>query len=579
MLKAKENRKSLTKRIPSIISCIIIVCACILSFDKLNFPTVMNDEFGYLGNAAYLAGYNWSEILTDIPYYSYGYSLILVPLFLILKNGCDIYIGVEIINTIGLIASFFALNYTCGKLFGDISAFLRNLICLVATLSAYTYIMAGYALAECILFFSICFWIAWLIFLLEEPSALKSVVLGMLVAYIHLIHQRALAIVVATSLTILLLCLIKKIDKKTTLAYYITLLVALFLQIEGKEIIKNAIWDTRVGTLENDYGGLYSVIFSLLSIDGIINFIVSFITKLYSIFVSYFFIPMFFLEHSLKLCWEGVKRKKLDTKTIIFITLMLALICAFGITALFVMYPTRRDAIIYSRYVEYLLGPVMALGLCALINVGHKFLRIIIYIGIGFIGGGFVLKAWTWVENDNFISISSPVLSLFFENNTLHVFLALIFMGLIFGIFSVVFSQKRDWIKSLILLAMVTISIFMGNKVKANWTQFDDIKECTLDIGREIEERISEKNCLVEVFIIREPEEYYTLHFYGGFIQQYLPRVSMSYVTKDTIDRFQESAAEYVIIVGENRDELRNAVEMENFYLNDKLFIAEKEIN
>lgn len=63
------------EKIVIVIECIIIVCLSLVSFDKIGFPSVINDEFGYLGNAAYFAGYGWESVLSDVPYYSYGYSI------------------------------------------------------------------------------------------------------------------------------------------------------------------------------------------------------------------------------------------------------------------------------------------------------------------------------------------------------------------------------------------------------------------------------------------------------------------------------------------------------------------------
>lgn len=553
----------------------IIFFVCALGYDKLHFPSVMNDEFGYLGNAAYLAGYNWSEILTDIPYYSYGYSSILTPLFLIMENGADIYMAASIVNTFALIGSFFLLNYICKKLFDNISCLFRNAICLIATLNAYTLIMSGYALAECMLFFSICVWCAWLIHFLDKPSVLRGGILAILVAYIHLLHQRALAILVATTLMITCLTIIKKIDKRIVIVYFIVLIMGIVLQTEGKQIIKSAIWNTTVGTLENDYGGLYSVVFSLLSVDGLLNFIFSFVSKLYAIFTSYFYIPLFFMEYTLKKCWKCFEKKNIDKKTILMITLVLALICAFGITALFVMYPTRKDAIIYSRYVEYLLGPIIALGLCALKETEYKWSRIIVYIAIGILSGGVVLKAWSWVDNDNFIAISSPVLSIFFKDNSFHVFWPVLLIGAIFWILSISFSLKKKIIKYIIIVGIICMSVSIGYKVKADWDQFELIKKSTLEIGEQIEARTLEIDKIVEVFIIREPIEYYTMHYYGGFIQQYLPHVAMHYITLDKIDEIYDSNAELIMIVGENRDDLIKQFD-EVVYSNSKLFLAEK---
>lgn len=65
--------------------------------------------------------------------------------------------------------------------------------------------------------------------------------------------------------------------------------------------MKEAIWSgNTVTTNGNDYTGVVGVIFELTSIDGILNFIFSFISKLFAIIVSYFFVPLLFMEICLK---------------------------------------------------------------------------------------------------------------------------------------------------------------------------------------------------------------------------------------------------------------------------------------
>ena len=53
------------------------------NIDKTYQMYILGDEFGYWTNAAYMFGYNWSSVTSHNTYYSWGYSLLLVPLFYI----------------------------------------------------------------------------------------------------------------------------------------------------------------------------------------------------------------------------------------------------------------------------------------------------------------------------------------------------------------------------------------------------------------------------------------------------------------------------------------------------------------
>ncbi len=63
---------------------------------------MFNDEFGYWGNAATIAGWNWNELLALTPYYSIGYSLMLVPLFKLGLTSVQMY-RIAILMNMGFI--------------------------------------------------------------------------------------------------------------------------------------------------------------------------------------------------------------------------------------------------------------------------------------------------------------------------------------------------------------------------------------------------------------------------------------------------------------------------------------------
>lgn len=50
-------------------------------------PIWMPDEFGYLSVAAFLNGHDWSAVAHGLPWYSYGYSLLLAPVFALTETS------------------------------------------------------------------------------------------------------------------------------------------------------------------------------------------------------------------------------------------------------------------------------------------------------------------------------------------------------------------------------------------------------------------------------------------------------------------------------------------------------------
>ncbi|MFQ6960942.1 hypothetical protein [Clostridium sp. D5] len=556
------------------IECLLIIVCAVFSFDKINFPTVINDEFGYLGNAAYFAGYNWKSILSNVPYYSYGYSLLLTPLFILFNNGVNIYYGVYAINILSLMGSFLLINYILKEIFSDISWTLRSVISFIATINVYTFIMAGYAMAENVLFFSICLTFAFFIYFIKGPSILKGIILGSIISFSHLLHQRSLALVVAMLIMIVFLGIVKKTRKSVLIAVVISIVIGLVMQTEVKEILKNAIWNSDNVANGNDYAGVLGVIWELKSLDGIVNFIFSLISKVFAVTVSYFFMPLFFVEVCLKRLYELIKNKfvEINNKDILYIALFVTLICATGISALFALYPTRKDSVIYTRYIEYMLGPIMAIALCELTKIKFKKLRVFNYFIIMLLCCPIVNKALSWVLNDEFIEIASPVLATFYKENKLYIYISLLVMILIFVVIYSVFSSKKMWMKNTVIILIIVLSVLRGINIKTQWTDFDDIKRQTYQIGKQIENVIATENVEYEIAIVRGGIDYYTMHYYGGFIQQYLPKVKMEYIDKDEINSICTDARK-LIVSDESTALNTELIDCEELYSNDRLCI------
>ena len=95
--------------------------------------SVLNDEFGYWANAAYFYGYDWSGISFMSPYYSWGYSILLIPLFLI-KNPVIRYQSALVINVVLYLGSYL-ISYGCiRKICPSLKQVMSIFICTAAAL-------------------------------------------------------------------------------------------------------------------------------------------------------------------------------------------------------------------------------------------------------------------------------------------------------------------------------------------------------------------------------------------------------------------------------------------------------------
>ncbi len=72
------------------------------------------DQWGYLGNARFLAGDPHVWVLPSFPYFTWGYSIVLAPLVRLVHGPESLYLAIKVLNA-GLAASVFPLLYAFGR--------------------------------------------------------------------------------------------------------------------------------------------------------------------------------------------------------------------------------------------------------------------------------------------------------------------------------------------------------------------------------------------------------------------------------------------------------------------------------
>ena len=215
-----------SKKIPSFnnitfilcINCIILLFLSIYNIKHLVQPSVLNDEFGYWANAAYIFGYDWSGVSFLSPYYSYGYSLLLAPLFFI-QDSIVRYQAAIVLNAVFYILSYL-ISYKCArKIFPISKSSFTALFCMIPALYSNNLLQANLAWTEATLY--LCFWILFYLLLLikTQPKLYYFLFLAIVSVYMYATHQRTLGAVIALFIVIILLIATRQITWKHFLFY------------------------------------------------------------------------------------------------------------------------------------------------------------------------------------------------------------------------------------------------------------------------------------------------------------------------------------------------------------------------
>ena len=176
-------------------------------------PYSSYDEGPTIACAAYLAGYNWSDIMSQSAYYGFGYYALFAPLFLITDNPYYIYIAIAIFNAFvqslyGLIA-FHILSY-----FFKMKDYMY--ICLAATICSYftnTARIRSYNETPLILLHWLITWNLCCLIKNRQNNKKKLIYtlsISLLIAYSLLIHTRAILLPIILIVVIILYMLLYK---------------------------------------------------------------------------------------------------------------------------------------------------------------------------------------------------------------------------------------------------------------------------------------------------------------------------------------------------------------------------------
>lgn len=537
-------------------------------------PSVLNDEIGYLANAAYFGGSNWSGILSGIPYYSYGYSLIISPLYAFLSDGQLIYVILLLLNGVFGAVNFVLSCKIAKALYPDEKEVFLVVACFVSGFSGSAIIFSQFAWAESLLFMWMTA-IVWIIVcILKKPTYLRCTILAIFTLYIYMIHQRTVAVVIAVSILMIVLTFNKKINWKHLLIYSLVLLVCLTIHVYFKENLRGAIWSQVSTSSANDYSGQFSKIKYILSVNGIKDFILSVFGKIYALVISYGLFPAIavcYLYQRLRYIVVN-KKKDICDADIILAFLCIASLLSVGVASVFFITPERPDQIVYTRYSDYIFS-VMPM-ICLMIMRKEKIIKsnwskkIILSTGIL---ACLVLLQAKMIDETKFISIQSPVLSLFSGEMTsigvVSIFLSVIFVGL----YSFYCRKKVFQVVSLILIGVV--SFYTGVTVIDNFRQTNVVTEQMENDLEDFSEKLKRINFSDQnVYLLRKDGDSFMAYYYGGILQAQNPE--LQFVYRDTLNEINDA---YVITW--NKGEIGKIEGQERLYWNQYLTLYEYKSN
>lgn len=385
--------KSLVKQSNNMLKIFLSVMILIISLryiGKVYQPTLLDDEFAYFGIARYFSGTSWASAMSLCKYYSYGYSLLLVPFVMLIKDTVLLYRAVTAMNGIFLVAAFwltdsiFRQTVVCfgfsGK--GELQKKDRNGIAIVSFLMVLLPCNMNYAavaLPECLLLMLFALMVKIMTGLNRNSGCLRYGLLGAVMLYSYMVHQRMLGVLIAALLVFVIKFIKKQIRFRQFLSFTAAAGLLFILHTLLKTDIKENLWLNGILSGQNDISGILENVRQIFSsFSYFVKFIVSIFGKLFYMGSSTYLLGVTGFMVCVLLVLPGKRIKIFSDKQsgegnpgteeaaygILF--LLLSFLMVLGISAVFMNVPENMAFLLYGRYLETFSPFLMGMGILAL---------------------------------------------------------------------------------------------------------------------------------------------------------------------------------------------------------------------
>lgn len=379
---------------------IIIFTVCLWDVNSLERIRVVDDGFCYWGIAATLSGYDWTELISASAYYSFGYSFILIPLFWLHRLGLSmpiVYRLAIVLNAFFLSGCYLMALYMIKELFKDIPDRLKQIIALFATLYIGNMAQMGLAWSETFLLFMFWCTVVLLYRVIKKPGYRNIFGLVLTTAWLFAVHMRSIGVVI--SVCIVIFCFFmshrKEIDKKYFVYTIVLSLIFLCIVVIFKTYVSDYIYVGNAAESTNNVQANVDRLGNFRSVKGVVDLAVSYTGKLFYASTATFLFStiglvtaVFGLFYGYILKDKGGVRKRWQVKQWVTCFVLLSFLAEFGVNAIFKALPIVRtkesklgnDTLIFGRYSDFVVGPMIILGVWAVYNLKTHYNEIILAI-------------------------------------------------------------------------------------------------------------------------------------------------------------------------------------------------------
>ncbi len=364
---------------------IIILSAvfCVFQYGirKICGFTIYPDEFGYWASAAKAVGYDWVETASLGSYYSFGYSLVLIPILKLFQGGVGAYRAAVTVNMLLACVSMLLLWKISAGLFPEIGKVKRVFLSGIAVLYPPWVFYMQMTLAEALLMFLFVL-LAYLIFcFIRKPGVKAACFLTVALIYAYCVHMRTVGVVLACLAVLILWGLSEPAGRKIVLAVLGLMAAAGLVLIFVKRNVILSVFTNADGEIlaANDYASQMWKIRDILRPRGICLFAKEIIGKVFYLGMAtcgiFYWGAGWCIKQSAGLL-KGLARRSDDAPSPgqwLALFLILSAVGEILICSIYMHGSEKIDSLLYGRYNEFLVPVFLVTGIAAMFQSRHLF--------------------------------------------------------------------------------------------------------------------------------------------------------------------------------------------------------------
>lgn len=236
----------------------VIFGFCTYRITETTQPIAYPDEFGYWSNSSFFIGQDWSAAAKSSLYYSYGYSLLLVPIRL-LASFMDFGWGqmfqcAVLMHAMMLTGAFFIVRKLCVRYLSDMHWLVRDFACLAVMLYPSYIVYAHTTMTETALAFFFWVYLYVMMRVADKPTVWNHVCFALISFYMFTIHQRCLAVVIASVIIVIYIKLLRRNTLSQVTVFFATMYLYGLVHSAIKQKLQNDLY------YANEPAGFHDVI-------------------------------------------------------------------------------------------------------------------------------------------------------------------------------------------------------------------------------------------------------------------------------------------------------------------------------